>query len=81
MENTGVTGYLVSDKKSGELGPVREILEMPGQRILAVEHREKEVLIPFKRPILVKTDHTAKTILVNLPEGLLDIYLNGGSQE
>ncbi len=80
-EDTGVIGYVVSDKKHGELGPVRELLEMPGQRILAIDHREKEVLIPFKRPILVKTDHAAKTILVNLPEGLLDIYLSGGSED
>ncbi len=80
-DDNGVIGYVVTDKHSGELGPVKEVLEMPGQRILSVDHKGKEVLIPFKRPILVKTDHVAKSILVNMPEGLLDIYLNGGSQD
>ena len=69
-----VEGYMVVDKKTGEIGKVDHVLEMAHQSLLAVIRDGKEILIPFQKPILQKTDREKKMIYVNLPEGLLDIF-------
>jgi len=67
-------GYTIIDE--GEvLGKILEIIEQPHQLICRIELKEKEVLIPLNENTLRKTDHNKKEVLVQLPEGLLDIYL------
>jgi 16S rRNA processing protein RimM len=39
-----------------------------------MNYQEQEVLIPVIDEIVLKADHTKKQLMVNLPEGLLDIY-------
>jgi 16S rRNA processing protein RimM len=68
-------GFEVHDKTHGRIGTVTGIIDMPPQRLLTVDNNGKEILIPFKKPIHTKTDKTARIIYVNLPEGLLEIYM------
>ncbi len=70
-----VIGYMVIDKSLGEIGIVDQIYEFPNQDLLGVTHHGKEVLIPINDQIISKADHTLQQIEVDLPEGLLDIYL------
>lgn len=70
-----IEGYLVVDQTLGELGKVKEIYETPGQDLLNMLYKDKEVLIPVNENIILKADHRKKKLLVNLPEGLLDLYL------
>jgi 16S rRNA processing protein RimM len=35
----------------------------------------KEVLIPLHGSTLIEIDHKNKRVIVDLPEGLLDVYL------
>lgn len=67
-------GFSVVEKKK-TLGKVLEVIEQPLQILLRIEIDEKEVLIPIIESTLVKIDHKAEKIHVDLPEGLLDIYL------
>jgi len=41
-----------------------------------IEINKKEVLIPLNENTLRKTDHKRKEVTVQLPEGLLEIYLD-----
>lgn len=67
-------GYAVlNDKKP--LGVVEEVIEQPQQILLRIEIDKKEVLIPLNESTLEKINHPGKQVLVNLPDGLLDIYL------
>lgn len=67
-------GYnVIHEKKS--LGPVVEIIEQAHQVLCRLEIDKKEVLIPLNEDTLKKIDHKKKEILVELPEGLLEIYL------
>src|SRR6185437_14364893 len=41
-----IEGYLVVDETLGELGKVKEIYETPGQDLLSMTYKGKDVLIP-----------------------------------
>jgi 16S rRNA processing protein RimM len=69
-------GFTVSDETYGELGEILEVNEYPQQFVATVLYKEKEILFPLNEDMIVEIDEDEKTLLVNLPEGLLDLYLN-----
>jgi len=40
-----------------------------------VSYQNKEIMFPLNEDMIVEIDEDEETILVDLPEGLLDIYL------
>ncbi|MBN8672946.1 MAG: 16S rRNA processing protein RimM [Chitinophagales bacterium] len=67
-------GYtIINDGES--LGEILEVIEQPHQVLCRLEIQSKEVLIPLHEGSLEKIDHRKKQVLVQLPEGLLDVYL------
>ncbi len=68
-------GYTVVDKQKGKLGKVATFYSKPGQDLLAMEYEGKEVLIPVTDDVVLAPDFEKNTVHVNLPEGLLEIYL------
>ncbi|GEP95766.1 ribosome maturation factor RimM [Chitinophaga cymbidii] len=68
-------GFSVTDKQHGPLGEISEIIEMPLQVLAKVMFREKEMLLPLNEQTLLKIDKKQQTVHLDLPEGLLDIYL------
>jgi 16S rRNA processing protein RimM len=69
-----ITGYTVTDKTLGDVGVINDVYELPQHPVLAVIYNEKEALIPASADFIVKIDRKNKIILMDLPEGLLDIY-------
>lgn len=67
-------GYTIVDKGQ-PLGGILEVIEQPHQVLCRLEIGGKEVLIPLHQDSLEKVDHRKKQVLVDLPEGLLEIYL------
>ncbi|MFN0203251.1 MAG: ribosome maturation factor RimM [Bacteroidia bacterium] len=72
-----VIGFTVKDEKLGELGTVKDIWDSPGNDILVMMYKEKEVLIPMTDEIVLRADKENKQMLTNLPDGLLEMYLEG----
>src|SRR5690606_34456577 len=68
-----VIGFLVSQGEDRTLGTVTEVLQSGLQRLLVVIEGEKEILIPVSGPFIQKVDRQRKAILVELPEGFLEI--------
>lgn len=68
-------GFKVVDKVHGELGVVEDLFETPGQVLATVQHKGKELIIPLIEATIVGIDAARKSISVNLPEGLLEVYL------
>lgn len=67
-------GYtIINDGEA--LGEILEVIEQPHQVLCRLEIQSKEVLIPIHEGSLEKIDHRKKQVLVQLPEGLLDVYL------
>lgn len=69
-------GFTVIDKNHGNIGIVNTVIEMPRQNLLSVNWHEKEILIPMAGEIILKTDRKKKIIYVDVPEGLIEIYLH-----
>jgi 16S rRNA processing protein RimM len=67
-------GYeLIEDNQS--LGSILEIIEQPHQVLCRIDFKGKEALVPLHEETLVKVDHKNKKVIVELPPGLLEIYL------
>jgi 16S rRNA processing protein RimM len=67
-------GYSVIDGKT-DLGPILEVIEQPHQLLCRLMIDEKEVLIPLHEETILKIDRKKQQVFVELPEGLLEIYL------
>jgi 16S rRNA processing protein RimM len=76
-----IVGYQIVDKHQGKLGIVSAVYELPHQDLIAMQYKGKEVLIPINNDIVGPADHEAKEIAVNLPEGLVEIYLDDTGEE
>ena len=70
-----VIGFTVVDENLGALGLVENFYELPQQDMLAMRYQGQEVLIPVVDELVSHADQEKKEIYVNLPDGLLDIYL------
>lgn len=69
-------GFTVTDKTDGILGEISAVNEYPQQFVATLYYNEKEILFPLNEEIITQLDEDAKTLLVSLPDGLLDLYLN-----
>lgn len=67
-------GYLVITQGK-ELCKVIEVIEQPHQVLLRGEVDGKEVLLPVNESTLVHVDHAQMTVELDLPDGLLEVYL------
>lgn len=57
-----------------EIGQVIEVIEQPMQVLCKILYNGNEALIPLHAESLTKIDKKKKQVVVNLPEGLLDLY-------
>jgi 16S rRNA processing protein RimM len=55
------------------IGIVKEVVKLPGQDLLSVDKNGLQVLIPMVKQIIISIDVLDKKIVVNPPEGLLDV--------
>jgi 16S rRNA processing protein RimM len=72
--NLSFLGYMVYDKEK-PLSDIREVIEQPHQVLVKIIYQEKEMLIPINEAFILKIDAKNKKVILDLPEGLLDIYL------
>jgi 16S rRNA processing protein RimM len=59
-----------------KIGTITAIYQPSSQHLASVEIKDKEVLIPIEDDIFTLVDFKTNRANVNLPDGLLDIYLN-----
>ena len=76
-----VIGFTVVDENLGPLGTVENFYELPQQDMLAMSYQGQEVLIPVVDELISHADHAKKEIYVNLPDGLLDVYLKPSTRQ
>lgn len=68
--------FIAVDINEGELGEIIEINQFPQQLIATVSYKNQEVLFPLNESIIKSIDVVKGIVLVDLPEGLLDVYLD-----
>ena len=75
-----IKGFQVVDEKEGELGIVKEVYEVNGQDLISMQYKGVEVLIPTVNDIVIRADKENQKLIVNLPEGLLEVYMDESSE-
>ncbi len=70
-----IIGFKVEDEHFGFVGTITNVNDTTSQALFEIDHHGKEVLIPITDDIIKKVDRESKTIFLNTPEGLINIYL------
>jgi len=69
-----LTGFKVYNKLNKYIGLVEKIISLPMQYMLVLRDNENtEQLIPLNEDWLIKIDKDKKTIIIDLPDGIMDI--------
>ena len=70
-----VIGFTIKDKNFGDVGVIKSINDSTAQSLFEIDRNGVEILIPMNDDFIVKVDKKNKTILVDTPDGLIDLYL------
>lgn len=70
-----IIGFQLNDESFGPVGIVKGVNDSTSQALFEVDRTGIEILIPMNDDFITKLDRTAKTILVNTPPGLIELYL------
>jgi len=71
-----VIGFTLMDAQHGDIGVIESINDAASQVLFEAKKNGKELMIPVSDDIIVKVDRDTKTIFVNTPEGLVELYLD-----
>ena len=68
-------GFTYVDEERGELGEIEDIQDFAGNIVMVLTINNEEVMIPFADENFIDLDEENKTITMETPDGLLDMYL------
>jgi len=68
-----VVGFEVYDLSGTRIGTISATMSTAGGEIYVIQGAEKEHLIPAVKEIIEKVDFSARRVIVDPPEGLLDL--------
>ena len=70
-----VVGFEIEDKRIGVFGIIQSINDSAAQPLFEVLNGSLEILIPMIDQFLVKIDRQNKKVIMDLPVGLVEMYL------
>jgi len=70
-----VIGFEIEDKRLGIFGKIVSINDATAQPLFEVLNGKVEILIPMIDQFLIKIDRENKKVIMDLPEGLVEMYL------
>jgi 16S rRNA processing protein RimM len=70
-----VIGFEVEDKRLGVVGKIQSVNDTTAQPLFEVLKDSTEILIPMIDHFLIKIDRENKKVIMDLPEGLIEMYL------
>ncbi|MGB0879071.1 MAG: ribosome maturation factor RimM [Polaribacter sp.] len=70
-----VIGFKVVDISFGKVGTIVHINDKAAQPLFEIDREGKEIFIPMIDDFIKKVDREHKTIEVETPEGLIELYL------
>ena len=70
-----IIGYTIEDKSFGKVGIVTGVNDGTAQALFEIDREGKEILIPINDDIIKNVDRNTKTILLDVPSGLIELYL------
>jgi 16S rRNA processing protein RimM len=70
-----VIGFTIIDNTFGTVGIIKGINDNTSQALFEVDRKGVEILIPMNDEFIKKIDRDSKTITVETPEGLIELYV------
>jgi 16S rRNA processing protein RimM len=70
-----VIGFEVIDSRRGNIGQIVAINDSGAQPLFEIDKNGTEILIPLIDDFIIALDRENKTITLETPEGLVDLYL------
>jgi 16S rRNA processing protein RimM len=70
-----IIGFQISDVNYGRIGIIAGVNDSSAQPLFEIDANGKEVLIPMTDDFIKKIDREKSEIIVETPEGLIDLYL------
>ena len=70
-----VIGFEIEDKRIGVFGKIVSINDTTAQPLFEVLNGDIKILVPMIDHFLVKIDRDNKKVIMDLPEGLVEMYL------
>lgn len=71
-----IIGFKVTDKSFGEVGVIKGVNDTTAQALFEIERDGKEILVPINDDFIAKLDKPNKTLHLDVPEGLIEMYLD-----
>jgi 16S rRNA processing protein RimM len=72
--DNNLIGYQVYSEEGSLIGRITDIISNNGQWLLTIlSINRKNILIPFHEDLLISTDKRKKSIVMEIPDGLLEI--------
>lgn len=71
-----VIGFKIEDVDFGEVGTITAINDSTAQALFEIDRDGLEILIPMNDEFIKEVDRKTKTITVQTPPGLIDLYLD-----
>ncbi|MEC4117592.1 ribosome maturation factor RimM [Myroides phaeus] len=71
-----ITGFDVEDTKLGNVGKLIRVNDSNYQALFEIDHFGTQVLVPMIDQFIELVDRENKKLVLNIPDGLLDLYLN-----
>lgn len=70
-----IIGFSAEDTSFGKIGVISGVNDATSQALFEIDRDGKQILIPIIDHFIKKVDREAKTILLEVPDGLIDLYL------
>lgn len=70
---SAITGFDIYNQDDECIGKITGIMDIPGNFLLTVSYKDREILVPFNEYVLIDIDKKRKKIKVNIPQGLIEL--------
>ena len=68
-----LVGYTLIDSDDQQIGTITDVFYLTQHQLAAVDYKGSEVLVPLHEDMIELLDEDAKIIVMDLPDGLLDL--------
>lgn len=70
-----IIGFKAVDERLGDIGIITGVNDSSAQALFEIKKGDIEILVPMIDDFIIKVDRENKAIILNTPEGLVDLYL------
>lgn len=70
-----IIGFVAKDLVKGDFGFITGVIENGAQPLFQIDNNGKQILVPLIDSFIIEVNRTTKTITLDVPVGLIDLYL------